>query len=244
MVGTRWLNKKLDKCVNELTHAVARSRGSDAETDVRGRTPESRGTLTELSKLRHSGQQVVGGGGGLATNGYADNLHGYVGGVLQQFQTLGSGMPPSGSGGQHTPGAGEQGIGAGAPQGGLCGPQHGQSLHGPPHPPRHGPQPPPQGPHPPQGPQPPPHGPHPQPPPPQQPPQDRDRPPPPAQVAAVAAHRIRLLFTPIVMFANLSGNDAGPHDGNGKHMQPGLPWHAARGHLSCRPLRLMQSQLV
>lgn len=153
-------------------------------------------------------------------------------------------MPPSGSGGQQTPGAGEQGIGAGAPQGGLCGPQHGQSLQGPPHPPRHGPHPPPQGPHPPQGPQPPPHGPHPQPPPPQHPPQERDRPPPPAQVAAVAAQRMRLLFTPIVMLANLSGNDAGPHVGKGKHMHPGLPWHAARGHLSCRPLRLMQSQLV
>jgi len=43
-------------------------------------------------------------------------------------------MPPSGSGGQHMPGAGEHGMGDGAPQGGLCGPQQGVSLQGPQHP--------------------------------------------------------------------------------------------------------------
>ncbi|KAL7742060.1 hypothetical protein ACLKA6_018307 [Drosophila palustris] len=132
-------------------------------------------------------------------------------------------MPPSGNGGQQTPGAGEHGIGAGAPQGGLCGPQHAQSLHGP---------------------QPPPQGLQPPPPPVQHPPQERGSPPPPAQVAAVAAQRMRLLFTPMVMLANFNGNEAGQQVGVGKHMQPGRPWHIALGHLSCRPLRLMQSQLV
>lgn len=79
---------------------------------------------------------------------------------------------------------------------------------------------------------------------PEQPPQARGSPPPPAQVAAVAAHLMRLLLTPIVMLANRNGNDAGPQVGNGKHMQGGRPWHAALGHLSCRPFRFTQSHDV
>jgi len=81
-------------------------------------------------------------------------------------------MPPSGSGGQHMPGSGEQGMGDGAPQGGLCRPQQGVPMGLQQHP-----------------------GPHPQHPPAARPPHA------PPFGAPVAAQRILLLFTPIIMLA-------------------------------------------